>query len=150
MSKSQPLTPIRPWVPLDRIGSAKVGPKGQIVIPKAMRDRAGMKPGGTVFLHQDEDGTIALEFGWNSVDEAMDYFDKFQVQPGMEGKTSLDILHEMDAEDEAIFERKYGPWPESSTSSTPNPSSPSSNASRSGSGSATRSKRRPGVRSHSD
>ena len=88
-----------------------------------------MQPGGTVFLRQDEDGTIALEFGWNSVDEAFDYFGRFPVQPGMEGKSALDILHEMDAEDEAILERKYGPWPKPSTSSTPTPSSRSSNAS---------------------
>ena len=76
---------VRDWVPLDRIGSAKVGPKGQIVIPKAMRDRAGMKPGGIVFLRQVEDGTVTVEFAWNDVREAPDYFARFPVQPGMEG-----------------------------------------------------------------
>ena len=140
----------RAFIPLDQMGSAKVGPKGQIVIPKAMRDRAGMKPGGIVFLLQAEDGTITVEFAWNDVREAPDYFSRFPVQPGMEGKTSIDILHELDAEDEAILERKYGPWPKPSTSSTPSPSSPSSSASRTGSESVTRSRRRRAVKSPCD
>jgi AbrB family looped-hinge helix DNA binding protein len=150
MSQSKTPRPLRAWVPLDRIGSAKVGPKGQIVIPKAMRDRAGMQPGGTVLLRQDEGGTIALAFGWNSVDEAFDYFARFPVQPGMEGKSALDILHEMDAEDEAILERKYGTWPKPSMSSTLTPSSRSSSTIRTGNAPATRSRRQRAVRSPSD
>jgi AbrB family looped-hinge helix DNA binding protein len=140
----------REWIPLDRIGSAKVGPKGQIVIPKVMRDRAGMKAGGIVFLRQADDGTIAVEFAWNNVLEAPDYFARFPVLPGMEGKTSIDILHELDAEDEAILERKYGSWPKPSTSSTPSLSSRSSSESRTGGGSVTRSRRRRAVKSPSD
>jgi AbrB family looped-hinge helix DNA binding protein len=134
---------------IDRVGSAKVGPKGQIVIPKAMRDRAGMKPGGQVFLSQADDGSITVEHAWNDIHGVPDYFARFPTQPGMEGKTSIDILHEMDAEDEAILERKYGPWT-TPTSSTPSRSSPSSNANPGGGGSATRSRQRRAVRSPSD
>jgi AbrB family looped-hinge helix DNA binding protein len=123
------------WTPFGTSVTGKVGPKGQIVIPKAFRDRVGMKPGATVFIDQSEDGTIAVEFAWNSILEAPDYFAKFPVVPGMEGKTSLDILHEMDAEDEAILERKYGPWSPPASPSTPSPSSPSSSGSRAGSAS---------------
>ena len=56
MSQSEPPPPLRAVGP-DSIGSVGEGrPKGQIVIPKAMRDRAGMRPGGTVFLRQADDG----------------------------------------------------------------------------------------------
>ena len=119
---------VRDWVPLDRSGSAKIGTKGQFVVPKAMRERAGMRPGGTVFLLQAEDGSIKIEYAWHDAGDAPDYFARFPAQPGMEGKTALDILHELDAEDEVRFERKYGPWLTPSGSSTPSPSSRSSGA----------------------
>jgi AbrB family looped-hinge helix DNA binding protein len=141
---------VREWVPLDRVGSAKVGPKGQIVIPKAMRDRAGMAPGGTVFLRQAEDGSVTIEYAWNDLLEAPDYFARFPVQPGMEGKTALDILHELDAEDEALHERKYGSWPTPPGLSTPSPSSPSSAAKPTGSGSGRSSRRPRDAKRHSD
>ncbi len=37
----------------------KVGPKGQVVIPKAMRDRAGIGPGDEV-LFNEEQGAIRI------------------------------------------------------------------------------------------
>jgi AbrB family looped-hinge helix DNA binding protein len=98
---------------LDTSGTARVGPKGQIVIPKAMRDRVGLQPGATVFLDQAVDGTITLEFGWNGVMDAPAYFARYPVLDGEEGRTSLDTLHAIDAEDEAILDRKLGPWPKS-------------------------------------
>lgn len=101
----------------DPTGSAKVGPEGQIVIPKAMRDRAGLEPGATVFLDQAADGTITLEFGWNDVMDAPAYFARYPALDGEEGHTSLDILHALDAEDEAILDRTLGPWPYSRASS---------------------------------
>ena len=87
------------WSPLGTSVTGKVGPKGQIVIPKAMRDRVGLEPGATVFLDQDPDGTITLEFGWNGVMDAPAYFARFAVREGEEGQTSLDTLHALDAED---------------------------------------------------
>jgi AbrB family looped-hinge helix DNA binding protein len=111
------------WSPLGTSVTGKVGPKGQVVIPKEFRDRLGLKAGGTVFIDIRDDGVIEIEFAWNDIAESFRYFAKFPVLPEMEGKTSLDILHEMDAEDEAILERKYGPWSPPSSSSTPSPSS---------------------------
>lgn len=143
MSQSEALPPLRPWVPLDRLGSAKVGPKGQIVIPKAMRDRAGMKPGGTVFLRQADDGEIVVQHAYDSVMDAFTIFDRYPVLPGMEGKTSIDILHEMDAEDAEIDERQYQRWTsQDASSSTPSRSSAPSKASRSGRSSRASSRKR--------
>lgn len=35
---------------------AKVGPKGQVVIPKPLRDEYGIEPQGTVVFHEGKDG----------------------------------------------------------------------------------------------
>jgi AbrB family looped-hinge helix DNA binding protein len=130
--------------------SGKVGPKGQVVIPKAFRDKLGMKPGATVFIDQRDDGVIEIELGWSSISEAFERFSRYPVRPGMEGKSSLDILHELDREDEAIWERKYGPWTPPPSSSTPSLSSGRSGTSRSGHGSKRSSPRRSPAASNSD
>jgi AbrB family looped-hinge helix DNA binding protein len=41
--------------------TAKVGPKGQIVIPKDIRDLFGIEPGDTVLVLADESRGIALQ-----------------------------------------------------------------------------------------
>lgn len=43
------------------MGSAKVGPKGQIVIPKEVRDMFGIKPGDTLIILADSEKGIAVE-----------------------------------------------------------------------------------------
>lgn len=43
------------------MGSVKVGPKGQIVIPKEARDMFGIKPGDTLLLLADSTRGIAIE-----------------------------------------------------------------------------------------
>lgn len=43
------------------MGSVKVGPKGQIVIPKEARELYGIKPGDTLLLLADEGQGIALQ-----------------------------------------------------------------------------------------
>jgi AbrB family looped-hinge helix DNA binding protein len=42
------------------IGTAKVGPKGQIVIPKDARDMFNIKPGDTLLILADIDQGIAI------------------------------------------------------------------------------------------
>lgn len=41
--------------------TAKVGPKGQIVIPKDIRDTFGIEPGDTVLVLSDSEQGIALK-----------------------------------------------------------------------------------------
>ena len=43
------------------IGSAKVGPKGQIVIPKEVRDMFDISPGDTLIVLADTERGIAIE-----------------------------------------------------------------------------------------
>ena len=43
------------------IGTAKVGPKGQIVIPKEIRDIFKIEPGDSVIILADKDRGIAIE-----------------------------------------------------------------------------------------
>lgn len=43
------------------MGSVKVGPKGQIVIPKEVRQMFGIYPGDTMILLADAEKGIALE-----------------------------------------------------------------------------------------
>lgn len=47
--------------PKDKLAaSAKVGEKGQIVIPKEMRDMFGIQPGDTIILLADKKRGIAI------------------------------------------------------------------------------------------
>lgn len=43
------------------MSSVKIGPKGQIVIPKEARDMLGFKPGDTIVLLADRERGIALQ-----------------------------------------------------------------------------------------
>lgn len=43
------------------MSSVKVGPKGQIVIPKEIRDMFGISPGDTLVILADAEKGIALE-----------------------------------------------------------------------------------------
>ena len=43
------------------LGSVKVGPKGQIVIPKEVRDMFNIQPGDTMLVLADADKGIAIE-----------------------------------------------------------------------------------------
>jgi AbrB family looped-hinge helix DNA binding protein len=43
--------------------SHRVGPKGQVVIPKPLRDRLGLRPGSEVAFDADESGVRVIPVG---------------------------------------------------------------------------------------
>ncbi|HRX91259.1 MAG TPA: AbrB/MazE/SpoVT family DNA-binding domain-containing protein [Candidatus Izemoplasmatales bacterium] len=43
------------------IGAVRVGPKGQVVIPKEIRDMFGIKPGDSLVILADKEKGIAIE-----------------------------------------------------------------------------------------
>jgi AbrB family looped-hinge helix DNA binding protein len=43
------------------MASATLTPKGQITLPKPVRDRLGLKPGDRITFREREDGSIVLE-----------------------------------------------------------------------------------------
>ena len=56
------------------VGVAKVGEKGQIVIPKEARDMFGIKPGDTMVILCDKEKGIAIiksDFMEDSIDKIM-------------------------------------------------------------------------------
>ena len=64
------------------MSSVKLGPKGQIVIPKEAREMFGLKPGDTVALMADRQQGIAIQ----TVDKLHPYLKQMfsQAQEGKE------------------------------------------------------------------
>lgn len=58
------------------LGTVKIGPKGQIVIPKEVRDMLGLETGSSLILMADKGQGIALqsfayaETFWNAIKDA--------------------------------------------------------------------------------
>jgi AbrB family looped-hinge helix DNA binding protein len=68
----------------------KVGPKGQVVLPKAMRDRLGIKPGDEVRFDEGEDGIVVRRAK-----------SRAEIVAGLWGALSdsrLDLVAELEAE----------------------------------------------------
>jgi AbrB family looped-hinge helix DNA binding protein len=88
----------------------KVGPKGQIVIPKAFRDRLGILPGSTVVvdLRPDEGIATIAYAGDGTIAGDLDGFRRFTALAGMEGRTASDLLHELDREEDETWTRRFG------------------------------------------
>ena len=69
--------------------SATVTSKGQVTIPKAVRDRLGLEPGTQVDFRLADDGTIVLQ----RTDEkpAKSFFEKFRGHAG-KGMTTDELM----------------------------------------------------------
>ena len=67
------------------LATAKVGEKGQIVIPKEMRDMFSISPGDTLLLLADKEQGIAIVKAENALDFASSVLSALQKQEREEG-----------------------------------------------------------------
>ena len=100
---------------------AKVGPKGQIVIPKELRDELGIRPGTTVALRlRAEAGTVEVRRAWDDpISEGPAYI-RSLMSSDARGRFGTQDLLAMRREDKEIEERQYQRWRGRSSSSTRN------------------------------
>jgi len=110
------------------IGS--VGPKGQVVIPKDMRDRLGIRPGSKVRIVLNEDGhVVEIRPGWDDpIVDGPRLIQSYPVTPeaAASGETASEYLLRVRREDNELWETKYRRWTAGASSSTPTRSSRSS------------------------
>jgi AbrB family looped-hinge helix DNA binding protein len=105
---------------------AKVGPKGQVVIPKALRDELGIGPGSSVVLRRRAgDDAIEVRRAWD--DPIRDGPRSIRaLTPQAKSATSAsDELLRMRREDETLWQEQFRRWSGKRSSSTPTRSSSS-------------------------
>jgi AbrB family looped-hinge helix DNA binding protein len=71
------------------MSSVKVGPKGQVVIPKEAREMFGIQPGDTLLLLADANRGIALQ--------RLNYFDKIADEIFLKAESDQTPSQERDA-----------------------------------------------------
>jgi AbrB family looped-hinge helix DNA binding protein len=98
---------------------SKVGPKGQIVVPKELRDELGIGPGSSVSLRWRPDGrTVELTKAWDDpiVDGPMAI--QRLTRPKHRGRSATEDFLAARREDEEISERQFRRWSRKRSSST--------------------------------
>jgi AbrB family looped-hinge helix DNA binding protein len=82
----------------------RMGPKGQVVIPKEYRDRLGLRPGSSVaFRLRPADGVLELQPAWTDpIEEGPDVIQRLSAEPAGETSAADDLLR-VRAEDEALW-----------------------------------------------
>jgi AbrB family looped-hinge helix DNA binding protein len=100
---------------------AKVGPKGQIVIPKEVRDALGVRPGSVVSLRwRKDDGVLELTKAWDdAIADAPAYIRQFW-SPESRDRSATDELLAMRRNDLDIDEGQAARWTGGQSSSTRN------------------------------
>jgi AbrB family looped-hinge helix DNA binding protein len=104
------------------IGS--VGPKGQVVIPKDMRDRLGIRPGSKVRIALDEDGEVVqIRPGWDDPIRDGPAVIQRHFRRATPGDKSLsETLLDLRREDDRLWEAQFERWMRTRSSSTRMPS----------------------------
>jgi len=109
--------------------TSRVGPKGQVVLPKEFRDRLGIVAGSSVtFRLRAADRILEVHPSW--ADPITDGPRAIQALTRAErgGSTATQDLLELRAEDESLWQEQFDRWQARRTSSTLNRSLPSSTA----------------------
>jgi AbrB family looped-hinge helix DNA binding protein len=82
---------------------AKVSPKGQVVIPKPLRDKFGIKEGEEVLMEESKKGILVMKREENPLKAMVGLFE------GKTAKSSIDLVRDIRKESEArIKEAKSG------------------------------------------
>jgi AbrB family looped-hinge helix DNA binding protein len=82
----------------------KVGPKGQVVLPKKLRDRLGIQPGDEVMVDEGDDGDIRIR----KVRPVEELLGMFADYPG----SLTEALMEAKREERELERRKEERWNE--------------------------------------
>ena len=85
----------------DRI-TTKVSTKGQVILPKAIRERRGWKAGTRLVVEETPDGLLLKQAPLFPPTRPEDVYGML-YRPGMPSKT----VEEMDADVEEMFRREY-------------------------------------------
>jgi AbrB family looped-hinge helix DNA binding protein len=78
---------------------AKVSPKGQVVIPKPLRDKFGIKEGEEVLVEESRKGILVMKRKENPLKEMVGLFE------GKTTKSSTDLVRELRTESEKRIEK---------------------------------------------
>ena len=82
----------------------RIGPKGQVVIPKVYRDTLGLKPGTSVtFRLRPADGVLEVHSAWaDPITDGPAVIQRL-TQPDAEPTSATDTLLAMRREDDALW-----------------------------------------------
>lgn len=81
----------------------RMGPKGQVVIPKMFRDNYGLMPGGDV-VFEDEAGRIVIKKSPTDIVEVANAITEAIKKSGRKVKITAELLKKLDEEE---YEEKY-------------------------------------------
>lgn len=92
-------------VRLSRMTTMKVGPKGQVVLPKRVRDELGIRPGDEVTIHAGD--------GEARVRRVVDVDGLVGMLPDGASTHDLEVEHrrELEREEKRIADYVEGRWP---------------------------------------
>jgi AbrB family looped-hinge helix DNA binding protein len=110
---------------------SSVGPKGQVVIPKDMRERLGIRPGSKVRIVLDEEGEVVeIRPGWDDpIRDGPALIQRHFRREAPGEKTLSETLLDLRREDDRLWEAQFERWTRRRSSSTRKPSPRTSAAS---------------------